>query len=427
MLAWLARYYPFTFSGSLLFFTSLYLVGYAFGTLNVFAAIFAGLALLLLSGLVFDGRLQAMSMNRPDVAWESSGGLIARKPDSEQRLRISAPSPHFFFRYHYVLRGRFEAGRDASFRVREEGASTRGAELKIPLYFPVAGVARVRGRLLLKDIFGFTRVPLGTAQDRVIAVQPPLLPGKSPVQIQNAASLESSRRMRSADEEKYYMREYQPGDRLKDLNWKASFRIGEMITRIAPKSPEDSKLLHVELRHFNYAAQDSPTALMHLNVLKSWLLAFLSQVKREHPGYNFRVLTADETYLLESEADVQDFGNRLASVHYVRGGRIGNAAPSSEKFIFTTPYDRELGVALGGESGVSLNVFRTLPRHSIEGGRSTDERTVRKVRFLPLEHRVPLPGMWLFRRDAGLPPGSGPGAIPGARIYEERLAVSLVF
>lgn len=432
-------YYPFTVTGSVLLLVGLYLVGYTFGTLNVFAAVFATISLLLLFVLVLDGRLQSLRMQNPDVVWENSGPLVARLADMKQRLHLGTSQPHYFYRFHFVIRGPFDAGRGVRFLVREEGASSRGSEIDIPLYFPVAGVARVVGRMYLKDVFGLTRVSLGRDQHRTLYIQPPLLPGKPPLHFRNAASFESTRRMRNADEEKYYMREYQPGDRLKDINWKASFRIGEMITRIAPKSPEESRLLHVEFRNFLSTPEDSPAALLHLNFVKSWLLAFISQIKREYPEFRFRIVTAQDVILIESESDVQDFANRLATIHYTRGGALPQTAPASEKFVFSTPYDKGLAATL--QPGVIYNVFRTTVRNSMTGGAAADEKKIRRVRFLPLEHRVPYPGLWIFRRDpkdaligGGKKAGtadSGADAVGaivsrGGRLIEERLNVSLL-
>ena len=418
-----AFYYPFTTTGTLLFLAALYLAGYTFGTLNVFSAIFSGLSLFLLFVLVLDGRLQSLRLREPDVVWENSGPLVARMPDAKQRLHLGTVQPHYFYRFHFVIRGPFEAGRGVRFLLREEGASSRGSEIEIPLYFPVAGVARVRGRMYLKDVFGLTRVRLGRDQHRSLYVQPPLLPGKSPMRFRNAASFESTRRQQNADEEKYYMREYQPGDRLKDLNWKASFRIGEMITRIAPKSPEESRLLHVEFRNFSTTELDSPAALLHLNFLKSWLLAFLSQVKREYPEFHFRVVTAREVFLIESETDLHNFATQTAMIHYVRGGVLPQTTSATEKFIFTGPYDKALTGSL--QAGVVYNVFRTIDARRA-GSQPQPQTKPRPVRFLPLEHRVPYPGWWLFRRDKKDATLAAAPSVPGGKVLEERLRVSIL-
>ncbi len=410
---WLEFYYPFTITGSILFLSALYLAGLAFGTSNIYAFLFSALSFLLLFVLAFDGRLQAMRLQTMDVVWEARGGLIARQPEAKQSLHLGEARPHYFYRFHFVIRGTLKAGRNATFLIREEGSSSRGGEIDIPVYFPLCGPVDVTGRLLLRDVFGFTRTRIGRAQPRRFVVQPPLLADKPLPQFRNAASFESSQRFRNSDEEKYYMREYQPGDRLKDLNWKASFRFGEMITRISPKSPEESKLLHLEFRHFHPGAVDTPAALMHLNFLKSWLLAFLFQVKREFPEFRFRVVTADEVYLVESEDDIERFGETLAAIPFVRGKHVVPVAGSGERFVFSTPFDTGLNDSI--VPGVIFNIFRTNFPSSSEA---------RRVRLLPMEQEhLPIPGPWIFRRESARPAPSVQG---GGRFMEEKLKVSLV-
>ena len=41
---------------------------------------------------------------------------------------------------------------------------------------------------------------------------------------------DTTQRAQTADEEKYFMREYMPGDRMKDINWKASSRLDQLNT-----------------------------------------------------------------------------------------------------------------------------------------------------------------------------------------------------
>jgi uncharacterized protein (DUF58 family) len=66
-----------------------------------------------------------------------------------------------------------------------------------------------------------------------------LFPEKTQIHILPATTQESLRNIQTSDQEKYFMREYIPGDRLKDINWKSSIKLNELITRISPSSPED--------------------------------------------------------------------------------------------------------------------------------------------------------------------------------------------
>ena len=92
------------------------------------------------------------------------------------------------------------------------------------------------------------------------------------------------------------MREYVPGDRMKDINWKATSRLGELITRISPLTQEQTQLLHVVLRRYRRRGGETMTALLHLDFVKSWLLTFLRVVKQQHPEFTFLVDTGGESH-----------------------------------------------------------------------------------------------------------------------------------
>lgn len=412
-LNFLDRAYPFTAAGSLLTAAAVYLLGFGFGSGNLIAFILGAFALLLLTILVVDARLQAFRLHQLEPAWESAGGLYARLIDVTQTIHLGEIRPHYFYRFHFLISGELRAGREASLRFSEEAAGSREGAIDMPLYFPVSGVARVRGRLYLKDVFGLTRTRVGLEQERTLHVRPPALPGKPAFSFQNTASLESVKRARASDEEKYYMREYQPGDRLKDINWKASFKINELITRISPRSPDESKLLHVELRNFNAAERDSPEAIMHLNYAKSWLVSFLYQVKREHPDFQFRVVSADWVELIVSDSDIERLSHHLAELDFVKPRAMPQTQPVQERFVFTTAYDVQL--AQNFDRGATVHLFRTTAP-------GADRSKVRSVRFMPVEYANAWPAPWVFRRAS--PP---PGAVssPRGRTFEEPLSVAL--
>ncbi|MCP5485955.1 MAG: DUF58 domain-containing protein [Spirochaetales bacterium] len=411
--------YPLTGAGTLLLILAIYLLGDAFAgdSINLYALVISTLSLSVLALLVLSGRLQRFRAREPEIFWDTSAPLIARLSPMGQRVLLGDLKPYYFFRVHFRMQARLEAGRDADLYLSREGASSTGGEISIPLFLPVSGMMVTRGRLLLRDVFGLTRARLGEEVWQRLPVLAPTFPGKHPVSLRNAASLESARRQRSADEEKYYMREYIPGDRLKDINWKASFRFSELITRISPKAPEESRLVHVEFRNFSRAQADSALAILHLNYLKSWLLSFLGQLKRDYPEFNFRIFTAHESAVVESEADIADFARKLATLQYARQTTYGYTVPVAfEKFVFTTPFDGGLGHSLSGEHpGVYYNVFRT----AFGTGRARE----RSVRFFLMEEINPLPGPWIFRRDAKEPVAGVPA---NGRLIEERLRFRLL-
>ena len=96
------------------------------------------------------------------------------------------------------------------------------------------------------------------------------------------------------------MREYAPGDRFRDINWKSSERIDTLITRISPDNQEKVSRLEVYFRNFGPAGEKgkSRAALKDLWLLdraKARLAQFLRTVKEEHASFVFHVLTAQDT------------------------------------------------------------------------------------------------------------------------------------
>jgi uncharacterized protein (DUF58 family) len=287
-----------------------------------------------------------------------------------------------------VLKGRLDAGRGTPLYFYKESSASRGGEIRFPLYFPVCGVLHVGERLYIRDVFGFVRGAIGPIEHRDVLIRPPTFPDKTVYRFDRAFSEESSKNVKSGQEEKYFMREYQAGDRMKDINWKSSFRIAQLVTRISPLSPEKSKLIHVEFRNFSLNDRDDPVSIMHLNYLKSWLLSFLYGAKRKDEEYRFIVHTADERFEIETVHDIDHFADSLAALRFVKHEETPAWDTVPHRFIFTTPFDPR-----SPHSSAGHNVYRT--GHAGEGAGKT-----RRLRFLhPFEFST-LPGTWLLRRSS---------------------------
>ena len=365
--------------------------------------------------LGLDARFQAFRFGRTGISWDSSRPLYARYDNVTQKISVGDVKPHYFFRLHFVLRGELSAGRDAPIAVRLEGASSRGGEILVPLYFPVCGRLDIRGRLLIRDVFGLVRARVGEEEARSLRVLAPIFPDKPRIEFRSLAKPESSRRRQNADEEKYYMREYIPGDRLKDINWKASMRLSELITRISPLSFEESRMLHVDFRHFNPNPSDTARSILHLNYVKSWMLSFLYRIKQDHAEYNFAVQTSDDLFELESIEDIDRFAGVLSTLSFRpdTSSALGDRVPGRERFIFTTAYDAGLSAFLAAHPGCHFHIFRTVfgPRYKS-----------RLVRFFDTEQPLSLPGAWVLRRDNTVP---APLPKTGGMLVEEKLNVRL--
>jgi hypothetical protein len=434
----LSYYYPFTIAGSLLFIVSVVLIGTGLAQRNPYALFLGLLSLAVLGVLAVAGRLQAGRAAGFPVQWDSSTTLIARRSDLAQSLH-GEPAPLLpFFRHHFRLSGTLNVGRGASLTIVREvafasgtGRSSSAAAHPIPLHLPLCGSLTCRGRFMIRDLFGLTRARYGDDpargfDERMLMVQPASWSPKGIPPIEPSVGLEEKSRRRTSDEERYYMREYMPGDRFRDINWKVSSRLNELITRISPLTQERTTVLEIAFRNFREPAPESVESLAHLNVLKSWLVSFLRRMKTDHPEVQFRVQTAAAVEMLASDEEIERFAWELASEFFASESSVPaiEAAPG-ELFVFSTPFDRRLSRFLAAQTHTRVHLFRTaFPRN---GARNSARKSAgsgeEPLRLLtdPLED---LPGRWILHRE---PRGaSAIAASPGPRngsLIEETFAV----
>ena len=423
------RYYPFTLIGTALLAAAGYLAGSAFATDNGYEFVLAAAAVLVLAVLAADGRLQARRMAAVTLAWESGRPLSARTDGVLDLKAAGAGRPHYFYRLHARVSGRLRAGNDAAVHVRAE-VSSASEELPLRLHVPVCGELALRARLAVRDVFGLTRSHLpGRDERRVLAVRPAPLAMHSAPRIDAAVGDDTTQRRRASDEERYYMREYEPGDRLKDINWKASSRAGELITRISPVSQQQTRLLHVELRHFRPPGPETLDSVLHLNYLKSWLLAFLRAVKDEHEDFTFRVITGEGEHEVETVDDIDELAPHLAAITFAPAPEHPREVQPHELFIFTTAFDAGLATHVARLGDTTVHLYRTvsavLPRKASPHAEGGD-----RIR-LPLLQPAGgartgapfLPGSWALRRERFMLGPSVRG--PSVHVEDEPLEVCL--
>ena len=215
------------------------------------------------------------------------------------------------------------------------------------------------------------------------------------------------------------MREYEPGDRLKDINWKASSRLNELITRISPVSEQQTRLLHVELRHYRPAGPETLDSVLHLDYLKSWLLTFLRAVKAEHEDFTFRVITGTGEHDVDTVEDIDDLARRLASVTFAPGPEHRPEVQPHELFIFTTAFDAGLATHVAQLGDTALHVYRTV---SAIPPRPEGEERIR-LTLLRAPSASLVPGWWALRRERFMLGPSIRGA--NVRVEDEPLEVGL--
>ena len=413
------RYYPFTLLGTALLVAAGYLAGSAFATDNGYEFVLSAAATLVLAVLAVDGRLQARRMAAAALAWDAGGPLYARTAGSLDLKAVGARRPHYFYRLHARVTGRLRAGNRAALHLRAE-VSSASEELPLRLQPPVCGLLALRARLAVRDVFGLTRSHLpGRDERRLLPVRPAPLAMRSAPKIDAAVGDDTSHRRRSSDEERYYMREYQPGDRLKDINWKASSRTGELITRISPVSEQETRLLHVELRHYRPAGAETLDSVLHLDYLKSWLLAFLRAVKAEHSDFTFRVITGAGEHDVDTADDIDDLARHLASITFAPAPEHRPEVQPHELFIFTTAFDAGLATHVAQLGDTAVHLYRTVS--AIPPRTEGDDRI--RLALLRRASASLLPGAWVLRRERFM---LGP-SIRGTNVHveDEPLEVAL--
>jgi len=391
-------HYPLTVSGTVLLALALFLLGRAFAAQNPYGFLLSASALVFLVVVAAAARLQASRLNTSGAEWDSSTPLFARNSSGEHTLLLDGTRAWPFFRVHFILSGVMKIGRNATVYPRREVSTRGGHVLRFPLCLPLSGQFDAKARFEIRDVFGLARAGFGERHERRLAVRPALLAERRFPDVEALDGLEEKSKIKQSDIERYFMREYIPGDRIRDINWKASSRISELVTRIAPVTQEKTRVLSVICRPFRGRRVESPVSVAHLNFLKSWMFLFLKSVKKDRPEYQFRITIGDDVMLLETEEDVEAFGVELSGLFFRSPppdrGIDAVAGLSGEAFVFTTPYDDALPVFLRALSGSNVYIFRTTVP-----SRNDDRRT---IRLFSLSDPVVFSSSWLLNWERGL-------------------------
>ncbi len=421
----IAKLYPLTLGGSVLLILAALLLVRSFLIRDPYELVLSVIAIVVLAVLALLGRLQAAQFGKLHVQWDTSVPLVAQMPGESQqsveaqRLTGITMKPFLWYRVHFLVWGKLLAGRDAWMRMTHE-VSTAG-EAVVPLHFsiPLCGVLDATGVLYIGDIFGLTRARFGYPIRRRLSVEPAVFPEEINIHVEAAEKTEEKQSQLNSDEDKYYMREYAPGDRFRDINWKTSSRLHQLFTRIAPVALEQTKIIAVEFRNYRDAGPETLQSIVHLSHLKSWLVSFVRTVKEQNPDFIFQIVTGHGIKKVQSKEDISRFSEELAGMMFQGDPGVVEAVPQTDEiFIFTTPYDRLLPALLPRYTQRTINIVRTLAE-SWSGG-----TTRRQLALFKPSDNLPLPGVWALRRDGVIrqPGVEHSGArIVGQEVVEARL------
>jgi len=263
---------------------------------------------------------------------DSSGSIVTG---------IDASIP-LFFRMHFFIRGSFfPSGSKNGCPVLVEISIPRGeTSAYLPLDFPMSGIFHGEGYCRLRDIFGLFSILCGQEQPKTVNVRCAPCFGKE-IRINAQSGAEDRRSKPSVDEERYYMREYTPGDRLRDINWKSSDRIDTLITRISTETQE--RISRIEVHFRNFGQYTSLEALWLLDRAKARLTYFLRSIKEQNSSFIFDVRAAQGNWEIEDDEDLDGFLEELGGFSFLPP-KHDNAvrAGAGDIYVFSTACDTGL-------------------------------------------------------------------------------------
>ncbi|MDR0998803.1 MAG: DUF58 domain-containing protein [Treponema sp.] len=396
---------------------------------NAYEIVLSATALGLWIVLYFSGARKARRLAALEPGWKPPAPLSAKAVEETLVTGLDIPLP-WFFRLHFSVRGRFfPAGGGQGCPVLAETSAPRKGPARLSMDFPLSGVFQGEGVCRLRDIFGFFSFPCGLPQRRSLAVRSaPCL--KKPFRISAHSGAEDRRNRNASDEERYYMREYAPGDRFRDINWKSSERIDALITRISPDNQEKISRIEVYFRNYGPVGGSGSPGLKRglfknraslgdlwlLDRAKARLSQFLRSVKEEQAAYIFRVRAAQGVWDIADQDELEACLDELAGLPFSppqnddAGSSLAGSpsGPLGELYVFSTACDAGLPAFLLARQ--TLPVFLFLAKPAVPGVKTEDIENL-SLRDFTARGFVPSP-LWLFPRPGRV---LNPPRIPGGK------------
>lgn len=315
---------------------------------NSYEIILASFMLVLLLVLGIIGMWKSKKLAQIEPGWKPPYPMTANAGEASviSGLGVSGADIPLFFRMHFIVRGRFSPCADGKglWCRFETSVSREETSVRLPLDFPMSGIFQGEGICRLRDIFGFFSFACGQPLRRTIKVRSaPCFGTDYFVNAQSGA--EDRRNKHSTDEERYYMREYTPGDRFRDINWKSSDKIDTLITRISPDNQEKVSRIEVYFRNFGPAQKPPLEALWLLDRAKARLYHFLRSLMEQHSSFVFDVRCAQGSWEIEDQESLDTFMEELAGLPFSAPQNEGSLpASAGELYVFSTACD----IALAG-------------------------------------------------------------------------------
>jgi hypothetical protein len=308
----LALRFPLTLFGTLLLLASMLLLGSGLVRSDALASAGGMLALTLTVAAAVIPRFIDSEGLMEDLHWDSGGDLLAGSSNESHYLRLSRWRLPPFFRFHGSIRARLAVGDQDIYRSRREYRLEDISPQPVELAPPLPGTLFLHGEFSVKDIFGIGRRHLGRVLDRQVAVLPARFPVGDIRFVDSRTSEEDNSRAKKSEQEKIFIRDNNPGDLARDINWKASGRVNKLLTRIPPESEAKTKLIRVMLISETGGEANRAGYHFQLAAVKSLAAGFLDAVQRQHPGYLIDLFLNGELFPIDGSEGFDAARKRLA-------------------------------------------------------------------------------------------------------------------
>jgi len=368
---------------------------------NSYEIVLASFALLFLLILGVIGTWKSRKLKSMEPGWKTPVPMTANAIDDDrQRSLVTGLDTGIplFFRLHFYIRGRFFPGGSTGVKkgcpLSVETAIPRGeTTAQIPLDFPMSGVFKGDGFCKLRDIFGFFSFPCGQTRHSTVNVRCAPCFGKKVI-INAQSGAEDQRNKPSADVERYYQREYTPGDRLRDINWKSSEKIDALITRISTDNQERVSRIEVHFRNYGYE-NDNLHALWLLDRAKARLSYFLRSLLEQNSSFIFDVHSANKEWEIEDMDDLDAFFEELACLSFAPPqNEQASKSGTGDVYIFSTACDVMLSAFIASCNPKPVSLFLVQSKNS--------KKQKEEVEFLSVQDFVSkgcyLPSSWFMKQ-----------------------------
>ncbi|MCL2186063.1 MAG: DUF58 domain-containing protein [Treponema sp.] len=407
------RFKPFlTPVGAIVLFVSLFILIRSLILRNSYEILIACFILLLMLILCIIGVWKSKKLKSMESGWKPPFPMTAKTKftqtefaqtefvNSGDKTKITGLDGNIplFYRLHFFIKGSFypsgafkelyAADRKALQAVSakscyvsiETSVPRTETSAEMTLDFPMSGLFQGEGYCRLRDIFGFFSFHCAAPQSKTIRVRSaPCFGNKIHINAQSGA--EDQRNKPSADVERYYMREYTPGDRLRDINWKSSDKIDTLITRISTDNQE--KISRIEVHFRNYGKIQTLEALWLLDRAKARLAYFLRSIMEMNTSFIFDISTANGDWEIKDMDELDAFLEELAAFSFLPPqNEAAVTKGSGDLYIFSTACDITLQSFLLACNPRPVSLFITQPyckKQKTENGEQ--EQEIEKLRL----------------------------------------------